>query len=26
LGRNFPNPYDFENWEEWADRFVQTLS
>ena len=26
LGRNFPNPYDFKDWQEWADRFTQTLS
>lgn len=26
LGRNFPNPYHFNDWREWADRFVQTLS
>jgi hypothetical protein len=26
LGRNFPNPYDFEDWREWAERFAQTLS
>ncbi len=26
LGRNFPNPYDFPDWREWAERFVQTLS
>jgi hypothetical protein len=26
LGRNFPNPYDFEDWKEWAERFTQTLS
>ena len=26
LGRNFPNPYDFKDWQEWAERFVQTLS
>lgn len=26
LGRNFPNPYQFTDWKEWAERFVQTLS
>ena len=26
LGRNFPNPYDFDVWSDWAERFVQTLS
>ena len=26
LGRNFPSPYDFTDWREWAERFVQTLS
>jgi hypothetical protein len=26
LGRNFPNPYDFADWREWAERFTQTLS
>lgn len=26
LGRNFPNPYDFSGWHDWADRFCQTLS
>lgn len=26
LGKNFPNPYDFNHWQEWAERFCQTLS
>ena len=26
LGRNFPNPYYFSDWREWAERFAQTLS
>jgi len=26
LGRNFPQPYDFTDWREWAERFCQTLS
>lgn len=26
LGRNFPNPYWFDNWQDWAERFCQTLS
>ena len=25
LGRNFPDPYGFDDWEEWAERFCQTL-
>ena len=24
LGRNFPIPYDFDDWREWAERFCQT--
>ena len=24
LGRNFPLPYDFNDWREWAERFCQT--
>ena len=23
LGRNFPLPYDFDDWREWAERFCQ---
>lgn len=26
LGRNFPIPYDFQDWREWAERFAQMLS
>lgn len=26
LGRNFPIPYDFKDWREWAERFCQSLS
>lgn len=26
LGRNFPVPYDFDDWREWAERFSQMLS
>jgi hypothetical protein len=26
LGRNFPLPYDFADWREWAERFVQILA
>jgi hypothetical protein len=26
LGRNFPIPYDYKDWRDWAERFVQTLS
>ena len=26
LGRNFPNPYSFDNWQDWAERFCQSLS
>jgi hypothetical protein len=26
LGRNLPNPYSFDNWNEWAERFSQSLS
>lgn len=25
LGKNIPSPYEFKNWEDWADRFCQTL-
>ena len=25
LKENFPVPYNFENWREWAERFCQTL-
>ena len=25
LGRNFPVPYNFTDWREWAERFCQTL-
>ena len=23
LGRNFPLPYDFDDWRDWAERFCQ---
>lgn len=26
LGNNFPNPYNFDSWRDWAERFCQTLS
>jgi hypothetical protein len=26
LGQNFPDPYGFTNWREWAERFAQSLS
>ncbi len=26
LGRNPPSPYSYDNWQDWADRFCQTLS
>lgn len=26
LGRNFPLPYSFTDWREWAERFSQGLS
>lgn len=26
LGRNFPDPYAFTDWREWAERFSQGLS
>jgi hypothetical protein len=26
LGRNFPLPYDFDDWRDWAERFAQSLS
>jgi hypothetical protein len=25
LRENFPIPYNFENWRDWAERFCQTL-
>ena len=25
LGKGIPDPYGFENWNEWADRFVGAL-
>lgn len=25
LKENFPIPYYFDNWREWAERFCQTL-
>lgn len=25
LRENFPVPYNFDNWREWAERFCQTL-
>ena len=25
LRDNFPNPYNFDNWREWAERFSQVL-
>lgn len=25
IGRNPPNPYQFEDWREWAERFCQCL-
>ena len=25
LKENFPVPYNFDNWREWAERFCQTL-
>jgi len=25
LGKNFPIPYSFDDWREWAERFCQTL-
>ena len=25
LRENFPIPYSFENWREWAERFCQVL-
>lgn len=25
LGNNFPLPYDFQDWREWAERFCQTV-
>ena len=26
LGLNLPNPYRFDNWKEWAERFCEMLS
>ena len=26
LGRDLPNPYNFADWREWAERFCQTLA
>jgi hypothetical protein len=26
LGRNLPNPYQFTDWREWAERFIQMLA
>lgn len=26
LGRNLPNPYAFNDWRDWAERFSQALS
>lgn len=26
LGRNLPNPYQFTDWKEWAERLVGALS
>lgn len=26
IGRNLPNPYQFTDWREWADRMAQLLS
>jgi hypothetical protein len=26
IGRNPPNPYGYEDWREWAERFCQCLS
>ena len=26
LGRNLPNPYNFADWRDWADRFAQALA
>ena len=26
LGRNFPVPYDFQDWRERAERFAQLMS
>ena len=25
LRENFPIPYNFDNWRDWAERFCQTL-
>ena len=26
LKENFPIPYNFTDWREWAERFVQTIA
>lgn len=26
LKENFPVPYNFDDWKEWAERFCQTVS
>lgn len=26
LGRNFPIPYAFDDWRDWAERFSQALA
>jgi hypothetical protein len=26
LKENFPVPYNFTDWREWAERFVQTIA
>jgi hypothetical protein len=26
LKENFPNPYNFTDWREWAERFAQTIA
>lgn len=26
IGRNLPNPYQFTDWKEWAERLVGALS
>lgn len=26
IGRNPPSPYQFQDWQEWAQRFVGVLS
>lgn len=25
LGGNIPNPYNFANWKEWAERFCEAV-